>query len=171
MAENQNPMRNIRMTKITINIGTGESGVKLEKAQKLLEKLTKKKVVITRTRDRTTFGMAKDRPIGVKVTLRKEDAKKFLKPAFQAIGNKLKSSQFDSSGSFSFGVAEYINIPGIKYDPEIGILGFDVAVSLERPGYRIKKRRERPKKVGKKHQIKKEEAIEFAKKEWGVTIE
>ncbi len=171
MAEKQNPMRDIRMTKITLNIGTGESGVKLEKAQKLLEKLTKKKVVITKTHDRTTFGMAKDRPIGVKVTLRKEDAKKFLKPALQSIGNKLKASQFDLSGSFSFGIAEYINIPGIKYDAEIGILGFDVSVSLERPGYRIKKRRQKPKKVGKKHQIKKEEAIEFAKKEWGLTIE
>ncbi len=171
MNEKENPLREIKLSKITLNIGAGESGLELEKSKKLLEKLTGKKVVTTITHDRTTFGMAKHRPIGVKITLRGEDAKKFLKIAFQSLANKLKISQFDSTGSFSFGIAEYINMPGIKYDPEIGILGLDVAVSLERPGYRIKKRMIMPRKVGKKHQIKKEEAIEFAKKEWGLKVE
>jgi len=60
------------------------------------------------------------------------------------------------------GVAEYISIPGIKYDPEIGIVGMDVCVTLERPGFRIKKRRIKPRKVGKKHRISKEEAMAWA---------
>ncbi len=171
METKENPLREIKLAKITVNIGAGESGLKLEKAKKLLEKLTGAKVVTTITHDRTTFGMAKHRPIGVKTTLRGDAAQKFLKIAFQSLGNKLKPKQFDSTGSFSFGVAEYINLPGIKYDPEIGILGMDVAVSLERPGYRIKKRMIKPKKVGKHHQIKKEEAMEFAKKEWGLKVE
>ena len=171
MDAKENPLREIKLAKITVNIGAGESGLKLEKSKKLLEKLTGKKVVTTITHDRTTFGMTKGRPIGVKTTLRGEDAKKFLKMAFQSGGNKLKPSQFDSTGSFSFGIAEYINLPGIKYDPEIGILGMDIAVTLERPGYRIKRRMFKTKKVGKKHQIKREEAIEFAKKEWGLKIE
>lgn len=164
-------MRKIKLEKVTLNIGTGESGQKLEKAKKLMEKLTNKKIVITKTHNRTTFGMAKGRPIGVKITLRKQDAAKFLKAAFHAVRNTLKAGNFDSTGNFSFGVDEYINMPIIKYDPEIGIMGLDVTVTLQRPGYRIKQRMNRPKKVGKKHTIKKEEAMEFVKKEWGIKIE
>ncbi len=164
-------MEKIRLGKVTLNIGTGESGQKLEKAKTLMERLTKKKVVITKTHKRTTFGMAKGRPIGVKTTLRGNDASAFLKAAFHAAGNKIKEGNFDNTGNFSFGVEEYINLPIIKYDPEIGIMGLDVTVTLERPGYRIKKRKIRPKKVGKNHAIKKEEAIEFVKKEWAVKVE
>ncbi len=167
----ENPMRKVRLEKLTINIGTKESGQGLEKAKKLLEKLTGKKVVITKTHDRTTFGMPKGRPIGVKITLRDKDAAAFLKAAFQAVGNKLQKRNFDSTGNFSFGVEEYINLPIIKYDPEIGIFGMDVCVTLRRPGYRIKNRMVRPKKLGKNHVIKKEDAMEFVKKEWGIKIE
>lgn len=171
--ENQktNPMKRIVVGKVTLNIGTGESGQKLENAKKLMEKMTNKKVVITKTHDRTTFGMAKGRPIGVKVTLRGQDALNFLKSAFHATGNKLKKRNFDSTGNFSFGVEEYINLPIIKYDPEIGILGFDVTITLERPGYRVKRRMIRQKKVGKNHIIKKEDAMEFVKNQWGIKIE
>lgn len=164
-------MKKIRLGKVTLNIGAGESGQKLEKAKKLMEKLTGKKVVITKTHKRTTFGMAKGRPIGVKVTLRGQDAMNFLKAAFHATGNKLKETNFDTTGNFSFGLEEYINLPIIKYDPEIGILGLDVTVTLERPGYRIKTRMIRPKKIGKGHTIKKDEAIEFVKSQWSVKIE
>ena len=172
MAEtHENPMRKIRIEKVTLNIGAGEPGEKLEKSKKILEKITGKKIIITKTHKRTTFGGAKGRQIGAMTTLRGEAAMKFLKMAFHSVGSKLKSSQFDSTGNFSFGVAEYINLPGIKYDPDIGILGMDVAITLTRPGYRVKKRKLRHAKVGKNQLIKKEEAIEFAKKELGLKIE
>src|SRR3989338_5183862 len=160
MEDQTNPMRRIEVGKVTINIGAADSGQKLEKAKKLLENITKKTVVITKTHKRTTFGMAKGRPIGVKVTMRGQDALNFLKAAFHASGNKIKSGNFDSTGNFSFGIEEYINLPIIKYDPEIGILGMDVTVTLERPGYRIKRRMARPKAVGRRHQIKKADAVE-----------
>ncbi len=162
-------MREIRIEKVTLNIGCGEGGEKLERALKLLEKLTGKKPVITKTHKRTTFGMAKNRPIGAKVTLRKRDAYDFLKRAFAAIDNKLPASCFDELGNFSFGIKEYIDIPGIKFDPEIGILGMDVCVTLERPGYRVKRKKIKM-KIGKNHLIKKEEAIEWVKRVFGVEI-
>ncbi len=165
----ENPMREIRIEKVTINIGCGEGGEKLERALKLLEKLTGKKPVVTKTYKRTTFGMAKNRPIGAKVTLRRNDAYEFLKRAFGAVENKISSSYFDELGNFSFGIKEYIDIPGIKFDPEIGILGMDVCVTLERPGYRVK-RKKLKRKIGKNHLIKKEEAIEWVKKTFGVEI-
>lgn len=166
----KNPMRKIRLEKITLNIGAGEPGAKLEKAEAILKKITGTRVVITKTHKRTTFGEAKGRPIGAKVTIRGKKASALLKTLFQAVENKLKPTQFDDNGNFSFGVAEYINIPGIKYDPDIGIVGFDVAVTLARPGFRIKKRKIRAKKIGKRHRITQQDAMEWAKSELGAKI-
>ena len=157
-----NPMRQIRLEKVTLNMGAGDSPKKLESSQKVLEILTGKKVVVTKTKRRTTFGMAKGKTIGVKVTLRKREAELFLKKLMSAIEKKIHPSQFDSQGNFSFGIHEYIHIPGATYDPDIGILGFDVAVTMERPGFRVKQRRMKRARVGKTHRITKEEAMAWA---------
>ncbi len=163
-------MRDVKLEKVTINVGTGEPGPKLEKARKIVEKISQRKAVITKAKKRTTFGTVKGKQIGVKVTLRGKPAAEFLKSAFKSVGNKLKASQFDASGNFSFGIEEYINIPGIKYDPEVGMMGMDVCVTLQRPGYRVKKRMIRPAKIGKNHLLKKEDSIEFVKKQFGIQI-
>ena len=165
-----NRMRNIRLEKVTINMGVGEAGPKLEKAKKLVQKLSDNKIVVTKAHKRTTFGIAKNRPIGVKVTLRGKKAMEFLKSALSVLDNRLKVSQFDDNGNFSFGIKEYIHIPGMRYDPDIGIMGMDVCVTLSRPGFRIKERRVRPKKIGKKHRITKEESQEWTKREMGIEI-
>lgn len=157
-----NPMREIRIEKVTLNIGCGADKEKLEKAKKLLEKITEQKPVITRTHKRTTFGMARRRPIGVKMTLRKEKAKKILSDVFKAVDNKIKSNQINA-GNFSIGIREYIDLPNTNYDPDIGILGMDVSVTLERPGYRVKRRKRKKAKIGKKHIITKEETINWIK--------
>lgn len=165
-----NPMREIRLSKVTVNIGAGESGPKLEKSVKLVEKIAKKKPLVTKTQKRTTFGVAKNRPIGAKATLRGADARKLLEMVFKAADNKINSSQFDRDGNFSIGVKEYIDLPGVKYEPDIGILGMDVCVTLERPGFRVKRRMIRPAKIGKKHKITPEEAKEWVRKEFNVEV-
>ena len=167
----ENPMRQIRIEKVTLNIGCGADQAKLEKAKKLLEYLTERKPLITKSKRRSTFGVAKGKPIGVKVTLRKEKAVEFLKKALQAVENKLKISQFDPEGNFSFGIKEYIDIPGIKYQHAIGMLGLDVDVTLERAGFRIKRRRIQQRKIPTKHKINKQEAMEWVKNNFGVKIE
>lgn len=165
-----NPMQEIKIEKVTLNIGCGEAGEKLDKARKLLETLTGKKVVLTKTRGRTTFGTPKGRTIGCKITLRKKDAAEFLKRALDALGNKLSAKCFDSTGNFSVGIKEHIDLPGVKYDPDIGIYGMDVCITLERKGFGIKRRR-LSKKIGKRHKITKEEAIDFVTKKFGANIE
>ena len=166
-----NPMREIKLDKVTINVGAGESGPLLEKSQKIISTITGRTVVITRTHKRSTFGVAKKRPIGAKTNLRGEHARQMLERLLQAVEGTLKKSCFDRNGNFSFGIKEYIHIPGMKYDPEVGILGMDVAVTLTRPGYRVKDRRIRPAPIGKNHRIKPEEAAEWVSKEFKVRIE
>lgn len=163
-----NPMRKIRLEKVTLNIGCAEDKEKLVRAEKLLSKLVNRKPVITKTHKRNTFGVAKGRQIGVKVTLRGGDAEKIFRDVLKSVDNKIKSTQIND-GNFSIGVKEYIDLPNVSYDPEIGILGFDFCVTLERPGFRVKRRRIKKSKIGKNHIITKQETIEWLKK-MGVNI-
>ena len=164
-------MKDIRVDKVVVNIGTGKAGEPLDNAVTLIERLTGKKAVRTISRTRNpTWGLRKGLPIGTKVTLRGKEALAFLKKAFEAVGNKLNSSSFDGRGNFAFGISEYIDFPGVKYDPKIGMLGFDVCVALRRPGYRVSKRKIRPSKIGKNHIITDAEAQEFISKTFGVKV-
>ena len=139
-------------------------------AKKLLEKISGKKIIVTKTHKRTQFGGAKGRPIGVKVTIRGKEAEQFVRDALKANENIISPDQFDTSGNFSLGIKEYIDLPGIKYDPDIEIIGMDVCITLTRPGYRVKKKRIKPAKIGLKHRITQEEAREWVKKKFDVKI-
>lgn len=162
-------MQQIAIEKVTVNIGVGEVSEEVDKACKLLKQLTGKEAVKTQAgKSSKSFGLREGLEIGAKVTLRGEEAVDFLQRAFAAI-ERLPKSSFDSQGNFSFGVEEYLNLPGIKYDPEIGIMGFDVAVTLERPGANIK-REESSRKVGDSHKTKKEDSIEFIKSKFDVQV-
>ena len=163
-------MRRIEIEKVTLNVGCAGDLEKIERAKKLLEMLTRKTPTVTKSKRRSTFGIAKGKPVGVMVTLRKKEAEDFLKRAFYAVENKLKSSWFDQEGNFSFGIKEYIDIQGVKYSHQVGMLGLDVCVSLKRPGFRIKYRRIQKRKIPKKHKISKEEAMEWVKNKFGVEI-
>lgn len=170
MLMSENPMRAIRIEKVTLNIGCGDNKEKIEKAEKLLEMITKSKPVTTKSKKRSTFGVAKGKPLGVKVTLRKRKAEEMFNAVLKSTDNIVKSSQIDKEGNINFGVKEYIDLPNIRYSPEIGLMGMDVAVTLERPGFRVKRRRVKRNIIGKKHKIYKEDTINWLKQR-GVTIE
>src|SRR5215217_1005001 len=128
-----------------------------------MRKISISKVVIN-------IGVGKSgEPIGAMVTLRREQAIEFLKRIISAKGNALKMSSFDSYGNISVGIHEHIDIPGTKYNPEIGIFGMDVSLSLMRPGYRIAKKRH-SQKIGKAHRITRDEAMKFFQQQYGVEI-
>jgi large subunit ribosomal protein L5 len=173
MAEKgENPMREIVIDKVTVNMGVGEPGEKLDNAKKLMEALSGSKVVETAAHDRNpTFKLRKGLPIGAKTTLRGQNAAEFVEKALVANKKVLRASSFDKRGNFSFGVREYIDFPGAKYDPKIGMLGFDVCVTLTRRGERVKRRKVAPTSVGRSHVITREEGIEFAKKKFDVNVE
>src|SRR3989344_3733041 len=166
-----NKMREIRIGKVTLNIGVGESGDKLDKAVSLLKEISGSNPAKTKTMKRIpTWNIRPKLNIGTKVTLRGKKSEEILKRLFKAVKNKITGKKFDKNGNFSFGIKEYLNIPGAEYKPEIGIIGLDAAVTLERPGFRVKKRRLKKSKVGQKHRITKEEAMEFIKNKFNIEI-
>ena len=167
-----NPMLTPEIGKVVVNISTGESGEPLERAMTILEQMTGQKPCI-RNAKRTirTFGIRKNEPISCIVTLRSQRAEGFLRRALEAVGNKVPLSSFDENGNFSFGIREHIDIPGTKYDPTLGIVGMDVIVGVERPGYRVKRRRRAQVKVGRRHRVKRETSVEFIKGRFGTEVE
>ncbi len=163
-------MREIKIEKITMNVGVGEPGDKLEKIGKLLEQISGTKSVKTKTKKRIPeWNIRPGLDIGVKVTLRGEKANELLKRLFTSVEDTLKASNFDRNGNLAFGISEYVHIPGAKYDYTVGIVGISVAITLSRRGYSIAKKRI-AKKIGRSHIIKKEEAMEFIRDKYKVKI-
>ncbi|MEA2053636.1 MAG: 50S ribosomal protein L5 [Candidatus Thermoplasmatota archaeon] len=160
-----------KIEKVTVNIGVGEGGERLRKAEQVLEELTHQKPVlmISRTINKE-WGIRKGMPIGCKVTLRNEKAMDFLKRALWTRNNKVADWSFDDEGNISFGIPDHTEFKEMKYDPKIGIFGMDVCVTLERAGYRIKRRRIEKKKIPKSHRLTKEDTINFLKNTLNVEV-
>ncbi len=157
-----NPMKTVSVAQVTLNMGAGKNEELLKKGLVLLEKIsTPIKPVKTITTKRIAgWGLRPGLAIGCKVTIRK-NAELLLKRLLTAKGNIICAKNFDRQGNFSFGIPEYIDIPGLAYDPDLKILGLDVAVTLKRPGFRITQRKVRPTTMGKKQHISKEAAMDF----------
>lgn len=166
-----NRMREIRVEKVTVNMGVGKTGEELEKASKILQKITGAKPVLTQCKvKQPTWGIREGLTIGTKTTLRGEPADKFLRDALAAKDNKVNLKSFDKFGNFGFGVKEYIDLPKVKYDPRLGIRGFDVLVTLQRPGFRVKRRKLGKTSISKRHAIAAQEAADFVKQKFGVEV-
>ena len=169
--QTQNLMKKISLAKVVLNMGVGKSGEPIEIGKKTLVQITGKKPNARNAKkSQRDWGVRKGEPIGVAVTVRGNDAKELLKKLLVAKDNQINGKAFDNEGNLSFGIKEHIDIPGIKYEPQIGILGLEVSVSLARPGFSVKLRSERKAKIGKNHRITKNDAIKFLTEEFGVKI-
>ncbi len=165
----KNPMKEISIEKVTLNIGAGKNEELLKKGLKLLEKIAGQKPVKTITQKRIPgWGLRPGLAVGCKLTVRK-NASALLKKLLAAKRYTLSERNFDHSGNFSFGIPEYIDIAGMEYDPELKIIGLEVAVTLRRPGYTLRNRKLRPGTIGRSHRITREEAIAFAQS-FGVEV-
>jgi large subunit ribosomal protein L5 len=164
-------MRALRIGKVVVNIGVGASGDPLDHAQTIMEQLTGQ-VPCQRLAKQTIrgFNIRKREPIACMVTLRGEKAEEFLGKAFIAVGKKIKSRSFDKTGNFAFGINEHIDIPGTRYDPNLGITGMDVMVIMERAGYHIDEKKHARARIGKNHKVTPEESMNFIAKNFGVEV-
>jgi large subunit ribosomal protein L5 len=135
----ENPMKEIKLDKVILNIG----GVadKLDKGVILLEKVSgKKPVKVKATKRIPTWNVRPGLEVGTKVTLRGDDALNMVKKLLPAIDNTLKEKQIQDN-CFSFGIHEYIEIPGMEYIREVGIMGFEVTVVFARAGKSVERKK------------------------------
>jgi large subunit ribosomal protein L5 len=166
-----NPMRALRIGKVVVNMSVGASGDPLDHAQTIMQQLAGQKPCQRFAKQTIRgFNIRKKEPIACMVTLRGDPADVFLRKAFLAVGNKVKARSFDRWGNFAFGIKEHIDIPGTRYDPTLGIVGMDVIVTVERPGYNIERRKHASSRIGKVQRVKPEESIEYIKDRYGVEV-
>ena len=170
MAEQKiNIMQKIEIEKMVLNCGG--TGDKLEKSVRLLKMVTGKTVLkTTSTRRIPGFGISPGKESGCKVTLRdKEKIEELLTRFFAAESSQISGKKIVNN-HFSFGIHEYIEIPGLEYDRDIGITGFDITIVFSRKGKRVKMRKIKQGKYPKKQEVTKEEIIEYLTKNFGVEV-
>ena len=167
-----NPNKQIQIEKVTLNFGAGKDQKLLEKGVELIKYITGTNPVKTKATKRIPgWGLRPGLPIGCKITIRSKDKVDYVKRFLKAKADILKRNNFDKHGNIAFGVHEYIDIEGVEYNPDLGLIGLQICVTLKRNGYRIKKRKSLKRSIPKNHQITQDEAIEFVKKEFNVKVE
>lgn len=127
------------ITKITVSMGMGQSASdkkELEAALKEIELITGQKPVVTRVRrSEANFKIRQGWPIGVKVTLRRDNMRDFLEyllkitlPAVREFrGFKIKS--LDQQGNLSFGIPDQSVFRTIPFDMISTIRGMDICIT------------------------------------------
>jgi large subunit ribosomal protein L5 len=134
-----NPMEVPRITKITLNMGVGESvGDRkvLDRAMDDMTKIAGQKPVITRARKSVAaFKIRDGMPIGCKVTLRRERMYEFLDRLVNIAIPRvrdfrgLSAKSFDGRGNFNMGVREQIIFPEVDYDEVDAIRGMNITIT------------------------------------------
>lgn len=163
-----NKMREIMIDSVVLHASSADTQ-KLERIKKLLKFISGQEPTQTLARKRIpAFKIRPGLNIGYKVTIRKK-THELLKNLMQGT-HSIKKKQFNP-GFFSFGIKEYIEIPNIAYQRDIGIMGFDVAVALKRRGFRIRDKKLKKAKIGHEHRITKEETINFFIENFKLNIE
>lgn len=160
-------MREIRLEKVTLNIGGVED--KLDKGVILLQRISgRKPVKVKATKRIPTWGVRPGLEVGTKVTLRDEDAFEMLKKLLPAVDNTLKEKQIQDN-FFSFGIHEYIEIPGIEYIREVGIMGLEVTAVFTRAGKSVERKKVKRGKA-RRLTVKREEIEAYLKSKFNTTI-
>ena len=166
-----NPMQEIEIEKMVLHCGGTED--KLEKSIKLLEMITgsNKIYVVKSTRRIPTFGISPGKKSGAKITLRdKEKINGLLERFFASMDNEFPLKQI-TTNQVCFGIHEYIEIPGMEYNRDIGITGFEVMLVFKRKGKSVKARKIKKGKYPKRQAVSKEEIVKYMEDKFELEIE
>lgn len=131
-----NDMQIPKLEKIVINMGLGEA-VKDSKVVKLAQEelslIAGQKAVVTKAKKSVaTFKLRDGMPIGVKVTLRRDQMYEFLDRLVNIAMPRIRDfrglngKSFDGRGNYNMGLKEQIVFPEIDYDRIDAVRGMDI---------------------------------------------
>lgn len=134
-----NAMAVPKITKITLNMGVGESTTDrkvIEHAVANMIAIAGQKPVVTKTRiSIAAFKVRENFPVGVKVTLRRQRMYEFLERLITIALPRIRDFRglnargFDGAGNYNFGITEQIIFPEIDYDKVDAIRGMNITIT------------------------------------------
>jgi large subunit ribosomal protein L5 len=135
----KNLMQVPRITKITLNMGVGETTADkkvIENAVADMTKIAGQKPVITKAKKSiSTFKIRDGYPVGCMVTLRRGQMYEFLDRLINISLPRVRDFRgmngrsFDGRGNYSMGVKEQIIFPEIEYDKIDALRGMDITIT------------------------------------------
>jgi large subunit ribosomal protein L5 len=133
-----NKLQAPRIEKIVLNIGAGEGAAdqkKIQSAQNDLTAIAGQKAVITRAKKAiSAFKITAGRPVGVRVTLRKDRMYEFLDRFVTTALPRVRDfrgvspKSFDGRGNYALGLKEHIIFVEIDYDKTETVWGMDIII-------------------------------------------
>lgn len=128
-----------KITKITLNIGVGETSSNkklLENAISDLKLISGQKPIITKAKKSiASFKIRKGYPIGCKVTLRGNRMWDFFERLIYIVIPRIRDfrglsiKSFDGKGNYTIGIKEQIIFPEINYDKIDKINGLNITIT------------------------------------------
>lgn len=134
----KNPMLIPAIEKIVISVGAGESAKDQKQLQNIADTISliagQKAVVTDAKKSVAGFKVREGFPVGVKVTLRKENMFAFLDKLISIALPRVKDFRglakdgFDGRGNYNFGLDEQLMFPEVEYDKILRTHGMNIVI-------------------------------------------
>ncbi len=125
-----------KLDKVVINVGAGEAKENSKVIDAIMNDLMQitgqKPVVCKAKKSVANFKLREGMPIGVKVTLRRENMYEFVDKLFNIAFPRVRDfrginpNSFDGKGNYSTGIKEQLIFPEIEYDKIDKVRGMDI---------------------------------------------